>query len=384
MANSIHTARWISQIAEEGWEIHLFPSLDVGELHPELQGLVTVHHLGGGPVPLVSRAFRLMRKELIERRWPWYRAALLASSIRRVRPDIIHTMETQAAGYLTVQAKKRYEGEFPAWIHTVWGSDLFLFGRLSAHKKRISEVMESCDCFIGEGTRDIELARSFGFNGKVLGIMQATGGFDIEHCRRLTTPGPTSRRRLILLKGYQGWSGRSLVGLRALERAADILSGYRVAIYSATDDVRLAAELFCDTTGIPATALPRLSHEELLSLQGEARISISLGISDGVPNSLLEAMVMGAFPIQSWTACTDEWVENGKTGILVPPEDPEVVEQAIRRALTDDDLVDSAAEINYRMAAERLDQAILKPNTINLYNLVAQETIDKAGKDIPR
>ena len=58
---------------------------------------------------------------------------------------------------------------------------------------------------------------------------------------------------------------------------------------------------------------------------------------------------------------------------LVPPEDPEVVENAIRRALNDDELVNRAAEVNYRLAANRLDQTILKPEAVAIYNTVARE-----------
>jgi glycosyltransferase involved in cell wall biosynthesis len=65
---------------------------------------------------------------------------------------------------------------------------------------------------------------------------------------------------------------------------------------------------------------------------------------------------------------------DGETGLLVPPEDPEVVEGAIRRALTDDTLVNSAAEKNLRVAQERLDRRKLKEMTIGLYNRVLQET----------
>ena len=79
---------------------------------------------------------------------------------------------------------------------------------------------------------------------------------------------------------------------------------------------------------------------------------------------------MGSFPIQSWTACADEWIEDGKTGLLVPPEDPDVVEKAIRRALTDDELVNRAAEENWRTAIERLDASKLKEKVINFYGEV--------------
>jgi hypothetical protein len=46
MANSIHTARWVDQLAGQGWDLHLFPSTDSWiEAHPEL-GNVTLHHTG--------------------------------------------------------------------------------------------------------------------------------------------------------------------------------------------------------------------------------------------------------------------------------------------------------------------------------------------------
>ena len=32
---------------------------------------------------------------------------------------------------------------------------------------------------------------------------------------------------------------------------------------------------------------------------------------------------MGSFPIQSDTACADEWIEDGVSGLIVPPEDPD-------------------------------------------------------------
>jgi len=71
----------------------------------------------------------------------------------------------------------------------------------------------------------------------------------------------------------------------------------------------------------------------MLHYYGRARIYIGLSISDAISTSLLEAMVMGAFPIQSCTACADEWIEDGKSGFIVPPEDPHVIAEAIRRAL---------------------------------------------------
>jgi hypothetical protein len=41
--------------------------------------------------------------------------------------------------------------------------------------------------------------------------------------------------------------------------------------------------------------------------------------------------------------------------------------------LTDDDLVDRAAEINCRTAEERLDRTMLKPLAVGIYRTVAAE-----------
>ena len=83
---------------------------------------------------------------------------------------------------------------------------------------------------------------------------------------------------------------------------------------------------------------------------------------------------MGSFPIQTWTGCADEWIRDGDTGLLVPPEDSEIIEQAIRRALTDDKLVDKAQKINQLMVTERLDEKILKPKALNLYTTVFNDS----------
>jgi len=92
-----------------------------------------------------------------------------------------------------------------------------------------------------------------------------------------------------------------------------------------------------------------------------------LSISDGISTSLLEAMAMGTFPIQSYTACADEWIVDGQSGFIVPPEDPQVVAEALRRALTDDLLVNRAAELNSQTIAQRLDNSIIKPQVIKMY-----------------
>src|ERR1044072_580166 len=240
MSNSIHTARWINQLHGQKWDLHLFPSLDVGTAHPDLVG-VTVHHSFFGAagrskntvktrgvyVPGLSR----IPKGLLSRFMPAYRQHQLRWLIRRLKPDIVHSLEIQSAGYLTLKAKHALGDRFPTWIVTNWGSDIYLFGRLPAHRERLKQVLTECDFYSCECQRDVDLARGLQLKGEVLPVLPNSGGFDLDAIATMHSGETASSRQLIMLKGYQGWAGRALVALRALERCTDLLKRYTVIIY---------------------------------------------------------------------------------------------------------------------------------------------------------
>ncbi|MFH0816514.1 MAG: glycosyltransferase [Methanobacteriota archaeon] len=381
MSNSIHTTRYINQLAETGWDLHLFPSIEVGRVHPELQN-TTVHYSEGErmdlrfarmrKVPVFGRQLAGMMISIMKRiNPPSPRHVQLRNLIDELKPDIIHTMETQAAGYLASEARKLKGSPFPKWIHTIWGSDLSCFGEQRAHREKISEVLSSCDYFTCECERDVAIARDMGFRGEVLAVSSVYGGLDFDLCSSLRQPGPTSLRKSIMLKGYQGWAGRALVGVEAIERCADVLGDYEVVVYVAAPEVAAAAESFSKRKGIPVRIVPLGSpHTEILRGHGMARISIGLSMTDGLPSSIMEAMAMGSFPIQSNTACADRCISHGKTGMLVPPEDCGAVEEAIRFALSNDKLLDDAAEINLKLVEARMDMRMLRDLAIGTYQRI--------------
>jgi glycosyltransferase involved in cell wall biosynthesis len=381
--DNVHTTRWVNQIVGRGWDVHLFPTHDA-RFHPDFRE-TTVYDFSSDRPANMHPSVRL--KGL----WPWRRGDFrfrylagkflpewsarhmwLARLVRRLKPDMVHSMEIQFAGYLTLRAREELGGQFPTWLVSNWGSDIYLFGRLAAHEERIRAVMAGCDYYISECHRDVKLAREFGLGGEVLPVTPGAGGYDVERLAAMRQPGPTSARRLILLKGYQHWAGRSLVAIRAIELCADALKGYRVAIYQGNqEEVRIAAELAARSTGIPIEIIPFCPHEEMLRLHGQARVSIGLSLSDAASTSFFEAMIMGSFPVQSNTACADEWAGDGESCLLVPPNDPEVVAAAIRRAVQDDALVDAAARVNYEAALVRLDNSVIRPRVVAMYEKVA-------------
>ena len=176
---SVHTARWVAQLNGQGWNVHLFPSLGGEVVHPEMAH-VTVHHLLYRENLTSARALKpntqlgiglwidRIRRHILEKFIPTLRARQLTRVVSRLQPDIIHSMEMQAAGYLTLEAKNRSSNSFSPWLVTIWGSDIFLFGRLDAHREKIRAVLTNCDYFSCECERDVKLARTLGFKGEIV------------------------------------------------------------------------------------------------------------------------------------------------------------------------------------------------------------------------
>lgn len=393
-APSVHSARWINQIVGRGWDIHVFAAAEVSgtRWHPDFHDVTAYSYAsdGGGvrgntfrarklwPVPFAAERVKLLAARLPER-WS-SRAAWLARVIRWLKPDMVHSLEFQQAGYLTLQARALFKDCFPPWIVSNWGSDIYLYGPLAGHVEKIKGILAACDYYACECHRDVTLAREYGFTKTALPVLPIAGGFQLDRLAQYRQAGPISARKVITLKGYQHWAGRALVGLRALELCSDQIKarGYRVVIYLAEEPLKIAAERMSLRTGIPVEIIPETSHEEILRLQGRSRVSIGLSISDGLSTSALEALIMGAFPVQSNTGCLTELVKDGETALMVPPEDPTEVAVAIRRALSDDALVDRAAELNARLAAERLDYGIVQSEVVKMYERIAAETRTQA------
>ena len=371
MPGSVHSARWISHLRDTEFDVQLFPCHAAGN-HPLLAG-VRVHFgslLIRGSLFLIGKLAELDRRRSGRRRRVpscFKRAFWLAWTIRLVKPDIVHSLEFQCAGYLVTEAKKRLGSRMPPWIATIWGSDIYLFGRLRSHTARIKELLQACDYYSCECERDVILARQFGFSGRVLPVLPNAGGLDVPEEVALQARERASTRKLIAIKGYQHWAGRALTALRAVELCADALRDYRIVVFSANADVEIAVELLAQSTGLAVEVVPPSSHEDMLALFARSRVFVGLSISDGISTSMVEAMALGAFPIQSCTSCADEWLTDGVTGIIVPTEDAKAVADAIRVAASNDKLVDEAQITNAQVAASRLNPERIREQVLATY-----------------
>lgn len=406
MQMSTHTARWINQVADEGWDLHLFPVNHLPAI-PEMRG-VTVHHpwhmfrprrlirrfLGSSekvrntdecksglpvkaiyPLPMVlplaraATGAKYIRLGESEAQAPLaFGPHVLAHLIRRLKPDLIHSMEFQHCGYNVLRAKEIVGPGFPPWLATNWGSDIYYYRQFDDHRRQISRLLQNIDFYSCECQRDVVLARELGMKAHVLPVMPNTGGLDLaalEPLRRRSSP---SARRLVMVKGYQHFAGRALVALDAIERCSQALQGFKVVVFSSSAETTERVRQLKATSKVDIEVLPYANHEAMLRLFSQARAYLGVSISDAISTSMLEAMATGAFPIQTNTSCCDEWIEDGKTGFTIPPDDAALIAERLHRALTDDVLVDAAAELNWMTVCERLDQNILKKKAIAFYD----------------
>jgi glycosyltransferase involved in cell wall biosynthesis len=116
--------------------------------------------------------------------------------------------------------------------------------------------------------------------------------------------------------------------------------------------------------------LPFLPQKDLWRLFKRAMVSVSISQHDGTPNSLLEAMALGCFPVVGEIESTREWIIDGVNGYLVDPGHAPAVAQMIVRAIKNPPLRAKAQEKNSRIILERADSKTINPIVSTFYEQV--------------
>ena len=382
VSNSVHTGNYLRLLEDSGWRVELFDAQHGGVPHPDLPAVRVHTAFTHDRKP--DHAFELIPPAGGSTATFDERARELWELIDEFRPDIIHSHEIQHSGALVDIARRQRDGRLPApWIQTSWGSDIAMYARHPHYVDRVVSVMKAIDYFGAECHRDVALARALGFRGSAVGVWPVIGGLDLELVDRLAAPGPVSARRSIAVKGVHGAIPRGAVALEALRLAGSHLEGYEVATYQTNTRLADGFRRVVEENGGTYLNLSRAeaanaSYEDILALHGRSRVSLALNMSDGMSTSFMEAMAAGSFPVHSDTGCGRETADPGRGALFVPPEDPEAVAAALVRALTDDDLVDRARELNRRAAAENFDRGRVRARILGMYERILEQSAIEA------
>jgi colanic acid/amylovoran biosynthesis glycosyltransferase len=112
--------------------------------------------------------------------------------------------------------------------------------------------------------------------------------------------------------------------------------------------------------GRVAVAGPR-TRADVAELLGRAHVLVSPSVPtaegkrEGIPVVLMEAMASGVPVVASGISGIPELVEDGKTGLLVPPRDPSTLASALRRLHDDPALRESLARAGREMVEREFD-----------------------------
>ncbi|WP_298343676.1 glycosyltransferase [uncultured Algibacter sp.] len=371
--NSIHFQRWTDQLKDSGHEVFWFNIRDGGYS----EKLHWVKQITGWKLKFP----KLKGRVFVKKRLPWLynklsflyennTAKTFEKVLLEVKPDVVHSFVLYVSCAPILKVMNVYADI--KWIYSSWGSDLFYFQQNPEYLKDIKRVLPRVNYLFTDCNRDVELAKKYGFNGKVLGVFPGGGGYSIDTFEAYIQP--LENRNAILVKGYQGRSGRAIPVLKALEALSEIINDFQIIVLGADDEVCT----FVKQSSLIKSNLKiykksdMLPHIEVIKLMGQALIYIGNSNSDGMPNTLLEAIIMGAFPIQSNPGgATEDIIKHKKNGLLIQDcENVDSIFKLIELAISNQSLQSKVFKTNQEDVKFTLDRNIIKKEVISKYNSI--------------
>lgn len=279
--------------------------------------------------------------------------------IAAVQPDLLHAMRIPFEGILAALAADNVP-----LLTSVWGNDFTLFARryrsIAALTRKSLARTDAlhCDC-----QRDLRIAPQWGFDARkpavVLpgagGIQRGTfhaGAPDAAVAAQLKIPPDADI--VINPRGF-----RSYVRTDTFFQCIPLVLKQRpnVIFLCSAMAGSPTAERWAERLGVREAVrlLPPVTRDDMAQHFRLAHVTLSLSEHDGTPNTLLEAMACGCFPIAGNIETVREWIVDGENGLLCDAADPQAVALAILRALEDPLLRDRAEAANRQLIGERAD-----------------------------
>jgi glycosyltransferase involved in cell wall biosynthesis len=397
---SPHSVNWIRLLVDQGVEAHLVTSYPVDEGSLPVQSLhylpwdfsATVRkgekgsgfgakegkkspltRLRGGKAWQVLVNLRSALAPIVVKR----QSRKLREIIQRVKPDMVHAMRLPYEGYMAAIAMKGIP--VPLLIST-WGNDFSLYAEKGGHLAKFTrEAMARTDGLHPDCEKDLRLANNYGFDrNKPSAVLPGNGGIDpavfysgakdLALLEELAIP--VDAPLIVNPRGIKPYVRTDTFFAAIPKVLAQYSQAHFVGVAMADKPaIQENVEKFdCkDNTSFTRA----LTHKEMGRLLRSSSFILSLAEHDGTPNSVLESMACGAFPIVGDIESLREWIKDGENGLLVDPASPESTAAAVIRALADTALVDRASILNAKIC-ERITRTAVGPKAIELYRKVAR------------
>jgi len=290
-------------------------------------------------------------------------AQRLRKIIQHLHPDLVHAMRIPYEGMLAADA---YTGV--PLVVSVWGNDFTLHASSSPLMRHYTEWAVKitnglhADCY-----RDLRLAKQLGFpSDRPTLVVPGNGGID----RDVFFP-PTKKMLPLVInpRGFRNYVCNDTFFQAipiVLKRSPDVhfvcpsMAGEPQAKHWLKElEVEQIVEL-----------LPFQTRLQMAEWYRKAQVLVSPSTHDGTPNSLLEGMACGCFPVAGDIESLREWITPGLNGLLIDPRDPQSLAEAILQALEDSDLRARAENHNTDLIAERAEYTHCMRRAEAFYNQI--------------
>jgi glycosyltransferase involved in cell wall biosynthesis len=295
----------------------------------------------------------------------------LIGMMRRVRPDIVHANSSKAG--LLGRSAAAVAG-VPIRIFTAHGWAFKAYsGAPSALYRwadRLMEPLTTVTICVSEGERAAGLAARTCRAARTVVIPTAV---EAGAAPRAAQERPVPR---IAFVGRLAPPKDPVTLVRAL--AAVSGAPFTAALIGDGPD-RPAVEAEIRAAGLGDVVELMGERRDVPELLADADVFVLSSRSEGAPLSLLEAMAAGLPVVASAVGGTPEIVDDGTTGLLVPPGDPGALARALESLLTDPERRARMGTAGWERVQARFGLAQLRRAHVELY---ARE-LERAGRPMP-
>ena len=277
----------------------------------------------------------------------------LRSFIQEVQPDIVHAMRIPYEGMLTSSALSGMTSE-ARLIVSIWGNDFTLHAPSTPLMKYYTRwTMQATYALHADVERDVRLAHKWGLGeDKPTLVVPGNGGIrsdvfypNIEPVKNPVIINPRGFRAYVRNDAFF----KSIPLVLAKRKDASFICS---SMAGESQVIQWIKELKIENA---VQLNPPLSHAQMADAFRGAQIVVSPAIHDGAPNSLLEGMACGCFPVAGNLESIREWITHGKNGLLVNPNDPQSIADGILLAIEREDLRREAAGLNAKIISTRAE-----------------------------
>ena len=303
-------------------------------------------------------------------------ARKLRAFIQEVQPDIIHAMRMPYRRHVAASALRNDKPtglRRPALLVSIWGNDFTLHAPstplMGWYTRR---TMSMVDALHADVERDVRLAREWGFSGeKPTLVVPGNGGIrsDVFYPPKELMKNPV----IINPRGIRPYV-RNDVFFKSIPLVLAKRSDARFLCTAMEGEAQVMQWIKELRIEHAVELLPLIPHAEMGEVFRGAQILVSPSIHDGTPNSLIEGMACGCFPVAGDLESIREWITHGQNGLLVNPNDPQSIADAILLGLEREDLRREAAGLNAKIISAKAEYGVNMEKVVEWYEAVMKET----------